>query len=100
MIYHSDNLSKRARLISNLLAQNMSYKPITLFNAYDLQPDPYQPNKIDVQEVVYYCEARFHAALQALLFATEEDQEWMLKILFRELVFVVFSFWLKADPGF
>ena len=68
----------------------MCYKPITLFNAYDLQPDPYQPNKIDVQEVVNYCEARFREALQALLIATDEDQEWMLTILFHKLVFVVF----------
>lgn len=67
----------------------MSYKPIPLFNAFDLQPDPYEAALIDVQEVVYYCEARFRAALRALLDTTEENQDWKMRILFRELVFVV-----------
>lgn len=70
----------------------MSYKAINLFNAYDLQPNPYMPAGIDVQAVVNYCEARFRAALQAMLEATAEDQNWMVKTIFRELV----SF-LKSD---
>jgi hypothetical protein len=32
----------------------MSYKAINLFNAYDLQPNPYMPAGIDVQAVVNY----------------------------------------------
>jgi hypothetical protein len=69
----------------------MSYNAIDLFNAYDLQPNPYVAGAIDVQEVVKYCEARFRAALQAMLIATEEDQAWMFKTLFRELVSVIES---------
>lgn len=64
----------------------MAYKAINLFNAYDLQPNPYTPAVIDIQAVVNYCEARFRAALQEMLNAPEEHQSWMLKTLFRELV--------------
>ncbi len=61
----------------------MAYKPITnLLNAYDLLADPY-----DCQEVVDYCEAWFHVALQAMFtLTTEDDQAWLTRILFRELV--------------
>jgi hypothetical protein len=66
----------------------MAYKPITnLLNAYDLLADPYENDKINCQEVVDYCEARFRVALQAMFTSTtEDDQAWMTRILFRELV--------------
>jgi len=57
-----------------------------LFNMYDLQEDPYEEDKINCQEVIDYCETRFRVALQAMLKASDEDQIWMTKILFRELV--------------
>jgi len=65
----------------------MANKPVTnLFNPYDLLVDPYEDDKINCQEVVDYCEARFRVALQALFSSTKEDQSWMTRILFRELV--------------
>jgi len=66
----------------------MAYKPITnLLNAYDLLADPYENDKINCQEVVDYCEARFRVILQAMFTSTtEDDQAWMTRILFRELV--------------
>jgi hypothetical protein len=65
----------------------MSHFEITnLFNAYDLQEDPYEDDKIDGQGVVHYCEARFRAALQTMVIASDEDLTWMTFLLFRELV--------------
>jgi hypothetical protein len=67
----------------------MAHIPITnLFNAYDLQVNPLQEDKIGAQEVVNYCEARFRVALQAMMARSEKDQRWMNKILFREMVFL------------
>lgn len=57
-----------------------------LFNAYDLQADPYEADKINCQEVVDYCEARFRVALQSMMNAIDEDLGWMTMTLFRELV--------------
>jgi hypothetical protein len=68
----------------------MSYTTIGLFNAYDLQPDPYAEPEPGVQEVVYYCEARFRTALLAISASAHDDQSWMLRLLFRELVCPVF----------
>ena len=49
--------------------------PIThLFNAYDLQVNPLEEDKIRSQEVVNYCEARFRVALQAMMRRSEQDQ--------------------------
>lgn len=65
----------------------MSHNKITnLLNAYDLQADPYEADKINCQEVVDYCEARFRVALQRMTNATDEDNTWMTFVLFRELV--------------
>jgi hypothetical protein len=62
--------------------------PIThLFNAYDLQVNPLEEDKIRSQEVVNYCEARFRVALQAMMKRSEQDQSWMFSILYREMVF-------------
>jgi hypothetical protein len=70
----------------------MSRIPITnLFNLYDLQADPYETDKINCQELVDYCEARFRVALQAMLNVREDDKEWMYKVLFRELVWPIGS---------
>ena len=65
----------------------MAYKPITnLLNTYDLLADPYEDDKIDCQEVIDYCEAHFRVVLQAMFGSIEEDQAWMTRVLFRELV--------------
>ena len=66
----------------------MTRIPITnLFNAYDLQHNPLEEDKIRSQEVVNYCEARFRVALQEIMKRSEKDQKWMFKILYREMVF-------------
>ncbi len=67
----------------------MTHIPITnLFNAYDLQINPLDEDKIKSQEVVNYCEARFRVALQAMMGRSVKDQKWMYRILFQEMVFV------------
>jgi hypothetical protein len=68
----------------------MSYKPIGLFNAYDLQPDPYEESDPGIQEVVYYCEARFRVAILAIASSPKVDQSWMLRFLFHELVLLLY----------
>jgi hypothetical protein len=66
----------------------MTRVPIThLFNAYDLQDNPLEEDKIGSQEVVNYCEARFRVALQTIMRSSEKDQRWMFKILYQEMVF-------------
>lgn len=66
----------------------MTHIPIThLFNAYDLQVNPLEEDRNRSQEVVNYCEARFRVALQAMMKRSEQDQRWMFKILYREMVF-------------
>jgi hypothetical protein len=73
----------------------MSRVPITnLFNAYDLQVNPHDPDKIGSQEVVNYCEARFRVALQAMMGRSDKDQKWMYKILYQEMVFSITLSWL------
>jgi hypothetical protein len=65
----------------------MSSNTIThLLNAYDLQADPYEADKINCQEVVDYCEARFRVVLQTMMKVVEADLAWMTLVLFRELV--------------
>ena len=65
----------------------MTRIPITnLFNAYDLQLNPLDEDKIRSQEVVNYCEARFRVALQEMMRRSEQDQKWMFKFLHREMV--------------
>jgi hypothetical protein len=81
----SDNqfLSASGFITSSIMSQS---KITHLFNAYDLQADQYQADKINFQEVVDYCEARFRAALQAMTTITDECLHWMTVALFRELV--------------
>jgi len=57
-----------------------------LFNVYDLQADSDEADRIDCQEVVDYCEARFRKALHHMLQTTNEDLIWMTVTLFREMV--------------
>lgn len=65
----------------------MANKPVVnLFNSYDLLADPYEEDKLDCQEVIDYCEARFRVALQAMSNSAQDDQVWMSGILLRELV--------------
>lgn len=76
----------------------MTYIPIThLFNAYDLQLNPLEEDKIRSQEVVNYCEARFRVALQAMMKRSEQDQRWMFKILYREMVFYFNDYLFDTD---
>lgn len=63
---------------------------INLFNPSSLLINPYEDDKIQSQEVVNYCEARFRVALQAMMKRSEDDQIWMYKVLFRELVAIFF----------
>ena len=65
----------------------MNYDPISLLNAHFLLSDLSQPDQIDMQEVVDYCEARFCFVLQVMLDAIEEDQMRLSGFLFCELVF-------------
>jgi len=68
----------------------MTRVPITnLFNAYDLQVNPLDEDKIKSQEVINYCEARFRVALQVMMGRSEQDQAWMYDILFHEMVFFI-----------
>jgi hypothetical protein len=67
----------------------MAEIPISLFNAYDLQPDPYAKQKFDPEEVVFYFEARFRSALQQMLDATSEDRRRMFLLLFYEMVLYI-----------
>jgi hypothetical protein len=62
---------------------------VDLFNAYDLQVNPFDEDKIRSQEVVNYCEARFRVALQAMMKRSEKDQKWMYKVLLQEMVFLL-----------
>jgi hypothetical protein len=57
-----------------------------LFNAYDLQAESDEADRINCREVVDYCEARFRVALQRMMNAIEVDVIWMTMTLFRELV--------------
>jgi hypothetical protein len=71
---------------------SMAYKPVVnLLNTSDLVADPYKNDKINCQEVIDYCEARFRVALQSFCNSTEHDQAWMTRILFRELVCMLFE---------
>ena len=71
---------------------SMAYKPVVnLLNTSDLVADPYKNDKINCQEVIDYCEAWFHVALQSFCSSTEHDQAWMTRILFRELVCMLFE---------
>ena len=60
--------------------------PIQLFSVYDLQSDSFGADKIDIQEVIDYSEARFQAALPVIMVQTENVQKWMLSVLCQELV--------------
>lgn len=91
MIYQSDDRIISAKSLYVGLGfctcSTMSHKNITyLCNAYDLQADPYEDDKINCQEVVNYCEARFRVALQSMIHAIDADLAWMTMTLFRELV--------------
>ena len=76
----------------------MIHIPITnLFNAYDLQINPFDEEKIGLQDVVNYCEARFRVALQAMMKRSEKDQKHMYKLLWGEMVCVLYSS-ISLDP--
>ena len=57
----------------------------SLLNTFHLDCDPNEDDKINSQDVVDYCEARFRVILQAILMSPDQ-QMWMTKTLFRELV--------------
>ena len=65
----------------------MVSRPIRAFRPFDLQhqesaDEMYQ----DVQVFVYYCEARFHAIIAAILSASPQNRKWMQMWLQQELV--------------
>ena len=64
-----------------------SRKITNLLNNITLLDDPYEADKISSQEVVNYCEARFWVILQKLHVSENDTKKWMIKVLFRELVF-------------
>ena len=70
---------------------------LNLFNAYNLQADPYEADKINCQEVVDYCKAQFHVALQAMLAVANDDKIWMTKTLFCELVMFIGIFTILTN---
>lgn len=57
-----------------------------LLNTFHLNADPYESDKINSQEVVDYCEARFRVILQKMQEVTGDDQTWMTATLYKELV--------------
>ena len=70
----------------------MIHIPITnLFNAYNLQINPFDEEKIGLQDVVNYCEARFQVVLQAMLKRSQKNQKNMYKLLWEEMVCVLYS---------
>ena len=64
-----------------------SSETTNLLNTFHLNADPNENDKINSQEVVDYCEARFRVILQSFQKATHDERQGMIKILFRELVF-------------
>ena len=73
---------------STFVSLIMTHIPLTnLFNAYDLQLNPLDEDKIRSQEVVNYCEVRFQVALQEMMKRSEQDQKWMFETLYQEMVF-------------
>jgi len=71
-----------------------------LFNVYNLQVNPYDEDKIRSQEVVNYCEARFRVALQTIMKRSEQDQKWMYRALFQEMVFIITCISFGLSLGF
>lgn len=59
-----------------------------LLNSINLHSDPHEEDKVNSQQVVDYCEARFRVILPVLFGCTDEQQKWMSHVLFRELVFL------------
>jgi hypothetical protein len=65
----------------------MSRSAIHLFSSYDLVPNPYNDDKLCIQDLIYYCEVRFRAALAALSDEVLDDKIiWMRTALGSELV--------------
>jgi len=65
----------------------MSRSAIHLFSTYDLVQNPYNEDNLRIQDLIYYCEVRFRAALVAL--SNEEEDEkiiWMRTALGSEVV--------------
>ena len=65
----------------------MSRSAIHLFNVYDLVQNPYNEDKLRIQDLIYYCEARFRTALIAISDEVEEVKvKWMREVLGQEVV--------------
>ena len=63
-----------------------SFELADLLNIIHLNADPDKDDKTNSQEIVDYCETRFRVILQRIQEVTIENQSWMVKILFKELV--------------
>jgi hypothetical protein len=65
----------------------MSRSAIHLFNPYDVVQNPYNEDKLRIQDVIYYCEARFRAAMVAMSDEEVVDRvKWMRVALGSEVV--------------
>jgi hypothetical protein len=63
----------------------MGPKSIGLFDAFDLQLDPYVIRP-PFQDIILYCEARFRRILPAIAEADPIDKLWMVRTMRKELV--------------
>lgn len=64
----------------------MGRNPIGLFDAFDILSNPYEINSPPIQEIIIYCETRFRAALPYIADADPSSKDWMLNVLYREVV--------------
>ncbi|KAF8814719.1 hypothetical protein BYT27DRAFT_7219635 [Phlegmacium glaucopus] len=59
--------------------------PVNLLNIYDLQDSPYRLDSLCIQEILYYCEARFSAALRAIARAGPPKEFLLMECFLDEL---------------
>jgi len=61
--------------------------PMNSLKVYDLQQQPYRINKLGIQDLIYYSEVRFCAAMRAIASTTDQDKlRWMKGALQQETV--------------
>lgn len=87
----SAQMSEYIYLLSDLELPMASPQITNLLNTFHLDSDPNEDDKINSQEVVDYCETRFRVILQSIMASTPDHQTWMMKILFKELVLLIFD---------
>ena len=61
--------------------------PMNSLKVYDLQQQPFRINKLGIQDLIYYSEARFCAAMRAIASTTNQVKlSWMIGALQQETV--------------